>query len=68
MDTVSAICDAIGRTRLQAALGVGKTAISNAVVENRFPSSWFDVVDRLCREDGIDCPREFFAFRRGDAA
>lgn len=61
--TASDICDRLGRARLAAALGVGRTAVSNAAVAGRFPASWFMVIAGLCAESGLPCPDAVFAFK-----
>lgn len=60
MMTASELADAIGRKKLVAALPVGATAVSNAVVRGRFPSSWFLVVCRLAEEAGVVCDPALF--------
>jgi hypothetical protein len=62
MTSVSDICDVIGRGRLATALGVRKTAISNAVVQGRFPAKWFKVISDLSVDHGIECPEALFTF------
>lgn len=62
MSTVADICKNIGRGKLAELLGVGSTAISNAVVEGRFPAKWYRVVHTLCEESGLDCPVSLFNF------
>ena len=64
MNTVSSICDQIGRKKMAATLGVGLTSISNASVANTFPTPWFKVVEKLCNEKGIECPDDLFNFKR----
>ncbi|MCU0909817.1 MAG: hypothetical protein MUE98_00290 [Rhodobacteraceae bacterium] len=60
--TASGICDLLGRGEMAAALGVRKTAISNAAVAGRFPAKWYAVIADLCAAKGASCPRELFAF------
>lgn len=62
MTTVSDICDQIGRGRIADSLGVGTTAVSNAVVAGAFPAKWYLVVHQLCLEAGIECPQALFNF------
>lgn len=64
MNSVSEICDAIGRAKLAALLNVKRSAVSNAAVSGQFPAKWFDVVDVEAERLGIDCPRSLFAFVR----
>lgn len=62
MNTVSQICDAIGRQVLAKDLRVGLTAISNAAVQNKFPAKWFKVVKAHCDRLELQCPDGFFNF------
>lgn len=56
--------DAVGRRTIADALGVGLTAVSNAYVDDRFPASWFDALDRIASEAGEDLPRSAFNWKR----
>jgi len=62
METVEQICDQIGRRPLADALGVSKAAITNAISENKLPPRWYRVVSVLCKDQGINCNDELFAF------
>jgi hypothetical protein len=62
MITVSELADAIGRKTISDTLGVGVTAVSNAVVRGHFPSSWFLAVQALAGDD-VDCPPNLFNMR-----
>lgn len=57
------IADEIGRKRIADAVGVGVTAVSNAVVRNRFPASWFVAIEKLATEKGMNCPPELFGMK-----
>ncbi|GAA6196668.1 hypothetical protein NBRC116598_21120 [Pseudophaeobacter arcticus] len=46
------------------ALGIKPAAISNAVSDGKFPSSWFEAVERECDRLGVDCPTDLFSFKR----
>lgn len=63
MITTIHLADAIGRRKIAEALGVLPTAVSNAVVRGRFPSSWFLILSRLAADAGLDCPPELFGMR-----
>lgn len=63
MTNTQHIADQIGQRQIATALGVGTTAVSNAVVRGSFPTSWFLVVKRLCDERGVDCPETAFNFK-----
>ena len=60
--TVESLCDAIGRGVIAKALGCGRTAVSNAVVKGKFPASWFEVIEALAHERGLEAPRSLFNF------
>jgi hypothetical protein len=60
MSTPSNIADALGRSQMAEALGVGKTAVSNAVVRGKFPPSWFLVISRMAAGLEIPCPPSAF--------
>ncbi len=47
---------------MAARLGVGSTAISNAITRGKFPPGWFRVLKDMASEAGIDCPMCLFAF------
>jgi hypothetical protein len=68
--TVADICDAIGRKVIASRLGVGKTAVSNAVAEGVFPARWYREINMLCLEHDVPCCDEIFNFVRtpGDTA
>lgn len=55
--------DAVGRKNIADALGVGLTAVSNAVTRGRFPSSWFMACKGLADQAGVDCPSDLFGMR-----
>lgn len=54
---------AVGRRNIADAAGVGLTAVSNAVVRGRFPSSWFLICQELAEKAGVACPPELFGMR-----
>lgn len=60
--TVSDICDAIGRSTIASAVGVGLTAVSNAAVAGKFPAKWFPIIRKLCVDAGISCDEQHFSF------
>lgn len=62
--TTHEIADAIGRKEMAEALGIGLTAVSNRVVEGKFPPSWFVIVKSLCDEKDIECPESLFGMKR----
>jgi hypothetical protein len=62
MITAYKLADAIGRKKISDTLGVGVTAVSNAVVRGHFPSSWFLAVQALAGDE-VDCPPTLFNMR-----
>lgn len=57
------VADALGRRQIADRLGVGETAVSNAVVRGWFPATWFFVLQDMCREEGLDCPPWLFKMK-----
>jgi hypothetical protein len=68
MTTPRDIAEALGYGRIAACVGVGTTAVSNAVVRGRFPATWFIVISKLCAERGIDCPPQVFGMKAATAS
>jgi hypothetical protein len=66
--TALEVADRIGRRQIAAAVGVGTTAVSNAVARDmRFPSSWYLILSRLATEAGFTLAPELCGMkRRGD--
>lgn len=60
MQTVEHICDKVGRIKLKDRLGVSKSAVTNAIANDRFPARWVEVVRSECKSLGIECPDELF--------
>lgn len=63
MMTASHIADTVGRKAIAKAAQVGETAVSNAVVRGKFPSSWYFVVAPLAASHGIECPPALFGMK-----
>lgn len=63
MITASEFADAVGRKEIADKLGVGTTAVSNAVVRGVFPSSWFFILQELSNDLDVECPPELFNMR-----
>ena len=63
MNNASSLADKIGRKRIADTIGVGVTAVSNAVVRGCFPSSWFVAMARLARDYDADCPPDLFGMK-----
>ncbi len=68
MSEVFNICQSIGRDHLARSLGVGKQAISNAVADEMFPSSWYAVVKNECDQRELECPIVLFRFKGDQTA
>lgn len=63
MSNASTFAKSVGRADLSRAVGVGMTAISNAVVRGWFPPSWFVAAKALADERGVECPPELFGMK-----
>jgi len=63
MTSVSDICEAVGRKKIERSLGVSRAAISNAVSEGKFPPGWYGVMRKLCKQARVECPMDLFKFR-----
>lgn len=63
MTTPAQIADSLGRKAIAEAIGVGKTAVSNAVVRGKFPPSWFLILSRMAADAGVDCPPSAFGMQ-----
>lgn len=58
------LADSLGRQTIADALGVGVTAVNNAVRRGTLPARWYDPLDQYCQEIGQECPRAAFNFAR----
>ena len=63
MSKATDIIDALGRPAIKERLNVGMTTISAAYVDGILPSAWFNVIEKMANEKGIDCPRDAFRFK-----
>lgn len=63
MSRTEHIADVLGRKAMAERLGVGATAVSNAVVRGWFPPSWYFVIDKMCEGVGIECYPEMFRMK-----
>jgi hypothetical protein len=64
MMTVDDLAAALGRKEIADAVGVGVTAVSNAVRrEKRFPASWFMACSLLGQAKGIEVPPLLFGMK-----
>lgn len=63
MDNAKHIAAQIGQKRIATALGVGATAVNNAVVRGKFTAAWFPIIRRMCEAEGIECPEVAFNFK-----
>ena len=68
MIKISDFVDALGRAEIAKATGVGLTAVSNAVVGGKFPSSWYAAIKNLAEHRGMECPEGLFKMRFGPAS
>lgn len=62
MKPVKQIHSALGTARIAGAVGVGQTAVRNALARGVFPATWYLVVLSECRKAGVPCPPEAFSF------
>ena len=67
MSDARQIIDALGRGVIAVHLGISHPSVSNAYDANMMPANWFCVVESLCLEAGIECPRRAFRFRADSA-
>lgn len=63
MEHAKNIAAQLGQKQIALALGVGATAVNNAVVRGVFPATWFPVIRTMCVSEGIDCPEAAFNFK-----
>lgn len=61
--TVAEIVERLGREAIMSRLGIKKSAISQACIAGRFPSSWFAVISSMCAEASVSCPMSLFTFK-----
>ncbi|MBU2868972.1 helix-turn-helix domain containing protein [Pacificibacter marinus] len=68
MMTAFDLANAIGRKKIADTLGVGMTAVSNAVVRGSFPASWFLAIQSLSEDLGLEFeyPPELFNMRMAE--
>jgi len=70
--TAKQFMDQLGRDRVREKLfgkgpegeKPGARNISQHVWLGSFPASWYAVIEELCEEDGVSCPKNLFAFRQ----
>lgn len=63
MNKAKYIAAQLGQRRIATRLGVGASAVNNAVVRGKFPPAWFPVIRQICEAEGIICPEAAFNFR-----
>jgi hypothetical protein len=64
MMNVNELAAALGRKEIAEAVGVGVTAVSNAVRrEKRFPASWFMACSLLGQAKGVEVPPLLFGMK-----
>ena len=59
MKQILTYADRVGRQNIADAVGVGLTAVSNAVVRGHFPASWFLTM----RKAGLEPPETLFVWK-----
>jgi hypothetical protein len=65
MTKASELADTLGRRAIADAVGVGLTAVSNAVIRGAFPSSWYVACQTLAAEKHCECPPALFGMKAG---
>jgi len=69
MTSAEDVIEVLGRKQIREFLGVGNTAISNALCrEGKFPASWYGPIRQLCDEAGVDCPLSAFNWKQAKGA
>lgn len=63
MKTINDFSSRFTQRRIAKEIGVGATAVNNAVSRGLFPAAWFDALEQLCQREGEDCPRALFNFK-----
>lgn len=66
--TVPYIVSNLGAESVAAVLGVSVHSVRKAVENRAFPASWYDVMDAICVDRGIECPRTLFNFKAPSAS
>ncbi|GJM01936.1 MAG: hypothetical protein DHS20C08_04370 [Rhodomicrobium sp.] len=61
--TVKQLIYDIGRKELTSRLGVGDTAISEAIKRGVLPASWCPIVMDLAKEAGVEVPDSMFNWK-----
>ncbi|WP_145398566.1 hypothetical protein [Paracoccus sulfuroxidans] len=60
---VHQITDTLGADAICAALNVTSHSVRGARTSGVFPASWYDVLQSMCIEMGIPCPRNAFNWK-----
>ena len=64
LKTTKDVIRALGEERMRVGLGLKNgSAIRVRVGEGTFPADWLDVLEKMCAEKGLNCPRELFNMR-----
>jgi hypothetical protein len=57
------IIDTLTPDAIMQRLGVSFHMIRYARTSGAFPAGWYDHIESMCRDVGIECPREIFNWR-----
>lgn len=67
LSDVHRIIAEIGPDAIQSRLGVTVYSLLAAKRERQFPALWYAEISDMCAEQGVDCPRDVFAWKRQSA-
>jgi hypothetical protein len=56
--------DAVGRSVLARSVGVGLSAVSNAIERGKFPASWYEAGKELAASVNVECPPGLFGQKK----
>ena len=63
---VLSITDELTTAEICRRLGVSSHSVRHARFMGRFPARWFDPLEAMCAEAGIECPRSAFHWISAD--
>ena len=63
MENTKHIADQLGQAKIALALGIGVTAVNNAIARGYFPATWYPIIRDMCRDGGVECSMDAFNFK-----